>query len=188
MDNQVDKVEQTEVKDEIQALAEELGLDVKALTGEDEVKMVEEEKEPKRERKRSKKTEKPEPKPRKNKDSNEKVREINGIPVNHLARPIAVTDGKPQELKVTFSQEEAEQYRKNGRILLTIEKGAVRKKGGDTLKVTAEYADGRKEEIVVTNNHNRGLKRAKTWAMLLKLAFDPKKDVVVVSKAKSPVA
>lgn len=163
--------------DDLEKLAKELGLDT--LKEEVELKEVK----PKKEKKTKAKAKIEKPKKTKEvklaKSANEKAGEIEGIPVNVLARPIKYVDGEPRELKVAWNKEDAESYRENGRILLKITLDPNEKRGGDTLEVIAERQEG-VLHIVTTNNHSRGLKRAKTWAMLLKLAFDPDKDVEMV--------
>jgi len=165
-------------------LAKELGLNTEALTQEDEV-VVEEQ--PKSAKKSKQKTEKKEAKQRKRVADLTKERDLLGFPVNHLSKPLEFDEqGNPQELVVTFNKEEVAGYREeNGRIFLEIHRAKYRKKGGDTLKVIAEQKGKDPVEIISTNNHSRGWKRAKTWAMLLNLAFDPEKDVKHFEKDNS---
>lgn len=165
--------------EDLELLAKELGLE----SLEKEVELKEEKpkgEKPKGEKPKKKAKEKKPNGEKKEKvkklGKNEKAGEIEGIPVNVLARPIDYVNGEARELKVAWNREDAENYRGNGRILLRITLDPKGRRGGDILEVIAE----RKEDtlhIVTTNNHSRGLKRAKTWATLLKLAFDPDKDV-----------
>lgn len=179
------KQEKAEVKKDekkgVQDLASELGLDPKQLEDEGiELAQAEEEQAPKK--KKSKK----ETKRAKRVADLTKENEIGGFPVNHLSKPIEYDEqGNPKELTVTFDQEEVEQYREtNGRVLLRIYHAKYKRRGGDTLEVITQYKDGKEEKIVTTNNHSRGWKRAKTWAMLLKLAFNPDKDVESIQKGE----
>lgn len=168
-------------------LAKELGLDVANLTQEDEVSVETPQKQEKGKKsstkKSSKKSEKSE-KARKRVADLGKEKEMFGYPVNHLSKPLEIDkDGNPKEIMVTFSKDEVEDYREeNGRVFLEIHKAKFRKKGGDTLKVFAEPKGKKRQLILETNNHSRGWKRAKTWAVLLKLAFNPEKDTKTLEK------
>jgi len=176
-------------KNNADQLAKELGLNPDALTKEDEVEIKEQPQKSKKSGGKKKKQEnkettqeKSEKKMKKRVADLSKEGEIFGVPVNHLQKPITFNeDGEPEEIVVTFNKAEVEPYRdQNGRILLEIHRAKYRKKGGDKLKVIAEFNDGKTEVITETNNHSRGWKRAKTWAMLLTLAFDPDNDVKVL--------
>lgn len=177
---------------DLKALAEELGLSIEALS--DEGKDLELPEQKSEDNKKSRKTTKAEkepklPKEKKEKtlketvviDKNAKALEIEGIPANYQARPIEFADdGTPRELKVNWSAERQEQFREtNGRVRLKVIRSNPPKKGGDTLEVVVEKKDGTTQQIIETNNRSRGVKRAKTWAVLLNLAFDPDKDVEV---------
>ncbi len=176
VENVAEKVEGAEIPD-VAKLAEELGLDLEALTQADQVEL-EEPDAPKKSRKSKKDVEKV---TRKRVADLTPEGEIHGFPVNHLQKPLELDErGNPKEIVVTFTAGEVEDYRETkGRIFLEIHKGKFRKKGGDKLKVFAEFIGKERELLLETNNHSRGWKRAKTWAVLLNLAFDPNQDVAI---------
>lgn len=195
---------------ELKSLAEELGLDPNILMGkaEPEVQLADnavgsqkqggkkgsskksEPKEPKAEKTATPKEPKQPKEPKEPKepkpviDKNAKAMEIEGIPANYQARPIQYDEqGNPSEMKVAWSAEATEANRQKGHILLRVNPADEKKKGADMMDVVAEFADGSQKPIISINNHNKALKRAKTWSVLLNLAFDPKKDTLV-SKQK----
>lgn len=180
----------TEEKD-LRAIAEELGLSVEALTGTD-VSLADTPKEKKRAIKgggkrkekaagegKVEKTAKTSKEPKQQVNKNDQAMEIQGIPANYQGRPIAYIDGQPREMVVPWDGGKQEGFRGNGRMVIKVYKAPEKKKGGDLLEVYTEKG-GQRELLVKLYNHNKALKRAKTWATLLDLAFDPSKDIEVI--------
>ena len=158
----------------IEELAEDLGLDADALKPVPEYEPIiadmDEDDDSEEPKKKTRMVE--------TSDENEKAMEIEGIPANFRARPIAYDDeGNPQELRVRWNKEQQEEYRNLGRTSLHIKKRLPKKRGGDTLQVFIDRMNEEPELLLETNNYSRGYKRAKTWAVLLDLAFDPESDV-----------
>lgn len=104
---------------------------------------------------------------------------FHGYLVNHLAKPFEVVDGVERELTVPFSSAMLERYRQtNGSILMRIYQDSRHRRGMDKLEVYIRSITGELEPVCSVSNYSRAMKRAKTWASLLQLAFNPKEDII----------
>lgn len=109
-----------------------------------------------------------------------------GYPVNATMKPLEIVNGVEKEVKVPFNAQALEGYRgENGRVVIRVARGDFHRIGSDTLDIEIERKDGSKEKIITLHNRARSIKRAKTWASLLKLAFDPSRDIELLAQGGS---